>query len=194
MQTNQLSLRIIAIACALAVLMAATRFHHFGSPIHLPDASLAVYFLGGLFLRRAALFGVYAAEAALVDFLAIAYGGVSDWCMTPAYAFLLPTYACMWWSGVWCAKRAPQSWLAYLRIAGMLLGATSLAFLVSNASFYAFSGYFPELTVAEYSARVAKYFPAYLASAVAYVAAAFAVQFVIGLTARARPGATPGRL
>ena len=32
--------------------MVATRFHHLGSLIHLPDASMAVFFLGGLCLRR----------------------------------------------------------------------------------------------------------------------------------------------
>jgi len=192
MQAKRLSPADLATACALAALMAATRFHHFGSSINLPDASLAVFFLGGFFLRRAALFGVYAAGAVLIDFLAITYGGASDWCVTAAYAFLLPTYACMWWAGAWCANRAVRSWPAYLRIAGVLLGATALAFFISNASFYAFSGHFSALTVVEYSARVAKYFPAYLASAAAYVAAGFAVQFVVELAARAWPGATPG--
>lgn len=33
-----------------ALLMAATRFHHFGSALFLPDASLAVFFLAGFYL------------------------------------------------------------------------------------------------------------------------------------------------
>ena len=32
---------------ALAALMLATRFHHFGTALHLPDASMAIFFLGG---------------------------------------------------------------------------------------------------------------------------------------------------
>jgi hypothetical protein len=47
----------LASASALAALRAATRFHHFGSAMYLPDASLAVFFLGGLYLRRALAFG-----------------------------------------------------------------------------------------------------------------------------------------
>src|SRR5690606_27401011 len=35
---------------ALMLLMAATRFHHLGSALHLPDASLAVFFIGGALL------------------------------------------------------------------------------------------------------------------------------------------------
>src|SRR5690554_3136356 len=39
------------IVLGLAVLMAATRSHHFASVTHLPDASWAVFFLAGFYLR-----------------------------------------------------------------------------------------------------------------------------------------------
>jgi len=174
----------LAIACALAALMAATRFHHFGSALQLPDASLAVFFLGGLYLRRALAFGAYAGLAALVDYMAIAHVGVSDWCVTPAYAFLLPTYACLWWAGVWCSKHERRGWRRYPRLAGALLVATVFAFLISNASFYGLSDYFGELSLAEYAARVARYFPPYFASTVAYVTAAMALEAGMALAAR----------
>jgi hypothetical protein len=193
MDAKRLSHSELAIACALAALMAATRFHHFGSALQLPDASLAVFFLGGLYLRRALAFGAYAGLAALVDYMAIAHVGVSDWCVTPAYAFLLPTYACLWWAGVWCAKHERRGWRGYPRLAGALFCATAPAFFISNASFYALSGYFSGLSLIEYSTRVAKYFPPYLASAAAYVAAAIAVQGLFAHMARAKAGAIPGR-
>lgn len=174
----------LAIAGALAALMAATRFHHFGSALHLPDASLAIFFLGGLYLRRTAAFAAYIGLAALVDYVAIAYGGVSDWCVTPAYAFLLPTYAGLWWAGVWCSRHDRHGWRAYARLAGALLVATVFAFLISNAGFYGWSGYFGELSPAEYAARVAKYFPPYLASALAYVAAAMVLEAGVVLATR----------
>lgn len=179
MDAKQLSHSELAIACALAALMAATRFHHFGSATHLPDASLAVFFLGGLYLRRTLAFGAYAGLAALIDYLAIAHGGVSDWCVTAAYAFLLPTYACLWWAGVWCSRHERHGWRRYSRLAGALLVATVLAFFISNASFYGFSGYFGELSLAGYAARVARYFPPYLVSAMAYVAVAVLFEALI---------------
>lgn len=193
MNAKRLSHSEVAIACVIAALMAATRFHHFGSALHLPDASLAVFFLGGLYLRRPLAFGAYAALAALIDYLAIAHAGVSDWCVTPAYAFLLPAYACLWWAGVWCAKHGQRGWSGYLRLAGALVGATVLAFLISNGSFYAFSGYFPELSLIGYSARVAMYFPPYLTSSVAYVAVAVALQLLFDHVARSKGSVTPGR-
>jgi len=179
MHAKRLSRSELAIACALAALMAATRFHHFGSAMYLPDASLAVFFLGGLYLRRTVAFGAYIGLAALVDYVAIVHGGVSDWCVTPAYAFLLPACACLWWAGVWCSRHERHGWRGYARLAGALLVATVLAFLISNASFYGLSGYFGELSLAEYAARVAKYFPSYLASTMAYVAAALSFEALV---------------
>ena len=127
MHAKRLSRSELAIACALAALMAATRFHHFGSAFHLPDASLAVFFLGGLYLRRTAAFGAYIGLAALLDYVAIVHGGVSDWCVTPAYAFLLPTYACLWWAGVWCSRHDRHGWRGYARLAPYLTREPALA-------------------------------------------------------------------
>lgn len=188
MDAKRLPLAELAIACALAALMAATRFHHFGSALHLPDASLAVFFLGGLYLRRAVAFGAYIGLAALVDYLAIAHGGVGDWCVTPAYAFLLPTYASVWWAGVWCSRHERHGWRDYARLAGALFVATVLAFLISNAGFYGLSGYFGELSLAEYAARVAGYFPPYLVSAVAYAAAALSFEALVVYGSRLKAG------
>jgi len=167
------------IALLLALLMVATRFHHFGSATHLPDASLAVFFLAGFYLRRSALFGLYLAEAALIDYLAIALGGVSDWCVTPAYAFLIPTYASLWFGGVWYARRHCMAWRTLAPFFGAVLLGVSVAFLISNASFYLLSGYFPAMSWTEYASRVAKYFPPYASAAVAYIALAAGLQVFV---------------
>jgi len=37
---------------ALIALMALTRFHHFGDVLHLPDASLAVFFFAGFYRKK----------------------------------------------------------------------------------------------------------------------------------------------
>jgi hypothetical protein len=43
--------KTIAIFVSLIVLMAATRANHFGTALHLPDASLAVFLLAGFYCR-----------------------------------------------------------------------------------------------------------------------------------------------
>jgi hypothetical protein len=175
--------RYLSIGLALALLMAATRFHHFGSATHLPDASLAVFFLAGLYLRRPALFACFLAEAALIDYLAVVFGGVSDWCATPAYAFLVPAYACLWYAGVWYARRSRFEWRTLLPLLGALLPGVTAAFLISNGSFYLLSGYFSGMGWLEYGARVAKYYPPYLSGALVYVALAACVHVLVAAVA-----------
>ncbi len=166
-------------ALLLALLMAATRFHHFGSATQLPDASLAVFFLGGFYLRRSVLLGCYLAQAALIDYLAISLGGVSDWCVTPAYAFLIPTYVSLWLGGVWYARRHRLEWRTLAPLAGAVFAGVSAAFLISNASFYLLSGYFPEMSWTEYASRVVKYYPPYAVAAIAYIGVAAALHALV---------------
>lgn len=185
MNATTLPGRLMGIALALALLMAATRFHHFGAAISLPDASVAVFLLAGFYLRRWDVFAAFVAEAALIDYLAIAHGGVSDWCATPAYVFLVPAYAGAWCAGIWYGRRFRPQWRTVAPLSGALIAGVSVWFLISNASFYLFSGYFPELSWTEYAARVAKYFPPYLGVASAYVALAALMHALAASTGRA---------
>jgi hypothetical protein len=134
---------------ALAMLMALTRSDHFGSAVTLPDASLAVFYLAGIFTGGIASFAVLLAEAALLDYVAITHWQVSDYCISPAYIFLIPTYAVMMFAGRWSAKYA----IFNSRDLGFqityLLVATSIVFLISNGSFYLLSGKFPGLSAVQ---------------------------------------------
>jgi hypothetical protein len=70
----------------------------------LADASLAVFYLAGIFTGGLASFAVLLTEAALLDYVAISQFQVSDYCISPAYIFLIPTYAVMFFAGRWSAK------------------------------------------------------------------------------------------
>ncbi len=158
---------------ALALLMLVTRFQHFGSGVNLADASLAVFFLAGLFLSWR-WFPAFALLAAGIDYAAIAWAGVSDYCVTPAYAFLLPTYAAMTFAGQW-ARRYRALAITDLAplVAAAVLGGVA-AFAISNGSFYFLSGYFAGLSYADYLARTAHYAVPYLGWALFYIAVGLA--------------------
>lgn len=170
MQTRQ-----IGIFAALALLMAATRFSHFGTAVTLADASLAVFFMAGFYfslVNRVALlaFVLLLVEAGAIDYYATAYQGVSDWCFSPAYWFLIPTYASLWLGGRWFATMQRNDWASLAKLAGVAWASTSIAFLISNASFYLVSGKFADMGAGEYAAAVAQYYPSYLGSCLMYVA------------------------
>src|ERR1019366_3250627 len=149
---NNIQTKTIAIFAALAAPMAATRFNHFGSAVSLPDASLAVFFLGGLYLARSTRVSMVAfialiLEAGLIDYYATSIQGTSDWCMTPAYWFLIPTYGSLWFVCRWFAFRQntadhTMEGQGLIALALAAWAANSFAFVFSNATFYLFSEHF----------------------------------------------------
>jgi hypothetical protein len=177
----------ILIALALAALMAATRGQQF-APLahHLPDASLAVFFLAGLYLRSIwgfpALFGL----ATLIDLAAIGWGGVSSYCMTPAYWMLVPAYGVVWGLGRWSAGRLEMSMTSLPLLFGVLLVGGVLSEVFASGGFYLFSGRFADLSLVELVGRFATYMPATLMHLMVYVGLAVVVHSTI---ARTLPGA-----
>ena len=150
----------------LIALMVMTRFHHFGNVLHLPDASLAVFFFAG-FYRKKALLGFLLGLAALIDFIAIKNGTPAG-CISPAYVFLIPTYATMWFAGRTATTFNPMQLRDLIKSIGLLMLATSLAFVISNASFYLFSGKFESLALGDYMAAVQQYYVPYVFSTLVY--------------------------
>lgn len=176
---NNTQIKTIAIFTVLVALMAATRAVHFGTALHLPDASLAVFLLAGFYLPRR-VFPVLLVEAGLVDYLAINYGGVDGWCFSPAYWFLIPTYFVLWSGGRFYAARYQFSLRSLAELSAIAFAATGVAFLISNASFYLFADYFEKMSAAQYGTQVAQYFLPYLQSAFLYLIVA-AVLHVIAV-------------
>ena len=172
------------IASGLMLAMAATRINHFGSAFCRPDASWAVFFLGGLYLSQHArasqvIFGLLLIQAGLMDSYVTNVLGVSDWCITPAYGFLIPTYGSLWLIGRWFALRHTSNGNGFVWLAVSAFAANSIAFLLSNASFYLVSGRFSAMPVTEYASRVSEYYVSYVAMSMLYIASAVGIHLLI---------------
>jgi hypothetical protein len=187
---NILQNRTPWLIAALVSLMAMTRFNHFGSAAALPDASYAVFFLGGLFLGRnrggLAILAALLVEAALIDYYVINYRDVSGWCVTSAYGFLAFAYASLWYVGRWYAPRHDLTAKGLLGLFVAAAAASSMAFVIANVSFYLLAGYFPGMSVAEYMSRVAKYYGSYIGIAVLYIGCAIIFQMAYAMLAGKR--------
>ncbi|TWI14146.1 hypothetical protein [Aerolutibacter ruishenii] len=169
----------VVMVAALAVLMCMTRFSHFGTAIHLPDASMAVFFLGGLYVRRHLAFLGFVALAGALDFVSVRYAGTSDFCITPAYSFLLPAYAVLWYAGRVFAGRLQASAGSLAMAAGVALLANTLSFVISNGAFYWLGGRYAEPHFAEYVARLMHWAPMFVRTSMAYVVVALVVHAVV---------------
>jgi hypothetical protein len=156
----------------LAALMGVRRGYHFTPFEYLPSASWAVLFLAGVYLRSFWVFAAFLVEAALLDYAAIARGGVNDFCISPAYGFLLPAYGSLWLAGRWYADRHRETAATLLPLTASLLVGAAVCELISSGSFYVFSGRFEELSLAQFVTKFMMYFPPFLLSIAFYVGVA----------------------
>lgn len=172
------------IGIALALLMIVTRGDYFLSLSQLPDASWAIFFLAGLYLRSVwPLLGFFILSWSL-DFIAYRWGGVSDFCITPAYLFLLPAYGSLWLAGHWYASQYQFKWATTISLILSIFVGLSLCELFSSGGFYFFSGRFDSTTLAEYVQRTIQYFPHYAESFLLYTGMAIIIHSALVLVHR----------
>lgn len=169
------------IGIALAALMVTTRGQHFATLHNLPGASWAVFFLAGVYLRPLWMLPAALGLTWFLDFAAFTWGGASGFCLTPAYAFLLPAYTSLWLAGRWYAAHHRFAWTTLVPLAASVVAGAAVCEMFSSGGFYFFSGRFAEPTLIEFGARLAKYFPSYLGSLAFYVGIAAAVHALLVL-------------
>lgn len=163
----------LAVGALLFVLLAATRGHHFPTLTHLlPSASWAVFFLAGVYLRPAWTLPALLGVAGLLDYAAIAWGGVGDFCVSPAYVALLPAYGALWLAGRWYTGRHRLKPATLLALGAAVLVGTAVCELVSSGGFYFFSGRFAAPTLLDFAERFVVYFPRSLQSVLFWVVVA----------------------
>jgi hypothetical protein len=166
--TNFLTLKNLLIAAAIAFMMLLTRGSHVLRSVSLPDASLALLLIGGLFLRKAAWFALFVVLATAIDFGASAIDSWYGFCLTAGYWGMLPTYAAMWLAGLWLSRQTNSLDITKYALAGLV--ATFLAFVISTQTYYLFSGRFPNTGIAETMQYGWNYLPSFMGSNVAYLA------------------------
>jgi hypothetical protein len=197
LEMNDLSVPVkTSIVAVLLTLMIATRFHHFGSALHLPDASMAVFFLGGVYLRRHALFAGFMLLAVAIDYVAITGRGMSfyqHYCVTPSYASLLLAYAVLWYAGRMYAPRMAANGRAVAIGLGLALVAASVSFLISNGAFYWFGGRYPQPNLDQYLARLWRWGPLFVRTTMIYIASGFLVHALIARFAPAHAAQSRSR-
>jgi len=186
---------------ALLVALMATRLHlptavtHFG-PI--PDASWAVFFIGGYYLRNwsRGAFPALMGLAVLIDFVVIRSQGIDFWthyCMSAAYWFLVPAYFTMWMGGSLLRRLQPASDVGALGlVVASLVGSVVVCHLISQGSFYWLSDSVVEPTLGGWWKNYSDWFIPYLRTTSIYVGLVLIVHVGVhqalrlGATARAR--------
>lgn len=164
---KQISTKHLIIAAAIAFLMLLTRGSHVLTNVSLPDASLALLLIGGLYLRKAVWFALFVVLATAIDFGAAAVDSLQAFCLTAGYWGMLPTYAVMWLAGLWLSKQTDSLDVLKYAFAGLL--ATFLAFVISTQTYYLFSDRFPNNGIIETMQYGWDYLPGYMGFSAMYL-------------------------
>lgn len=155
--------RFWIVAAVLAAVMAFTRLGHFGEYGGPLDASWAVFFLAGLWLRDPRLFPAFFLLGWVVDLAAFALGTPTD-CYSIAYLFLIPAYGSLWVAGRWASEGG------YGRIAVAVLAGAAATFAFANLGMFWLVPSPSAPTFTAFAKAVAGYFPGYLLTLSVYVA------------------------
>lgn len=169
----------VFVLSVLVLLMVATRINHF-APV--PDASWAVFFIGGFYLRSWTrwAFPLLMLLAVAVDWVVISRLGINFWqhyCVSAAYWMLIPAYFVMWSGGLLLRRyyRA-GSWRSLGLFAASLVGSVALCHLIAQGSFYWISASVSEPTVAGWYKNYSDWLLPYLRTAAIYSVAAAMIQ------------------
>jgi hypothetical protein len=138
-----------------------------------------MFWLSGVFAIRWWWTAIFMIAAAIVDYVVISHG-VSGYCVTAAYPFLIPAYLSLWSSGRWVSQALSIEWRSLLRIALSVLNGVTIAFIISNYSFYVFSGNFASLSTWQYTQATVQYWPAYLLHTAVYAMTGLLIHFIVG--------------
>jgi len=182
----------VAIFVGLAALMAATRLNHFGA---VPDASWAVFFIAGFYLRGSVrwAFPALMATAVAVDYAVITASGQSFWshyCVSPGYWFLVPAHLSMWLGGSLLRRQYRARSANTLSLLPVLAFASVAAcHLFAQGGFYWLSDSVANPTVAGWAGNYADWFLPYLRSASVYIALATVLHAVLAPLLRPATGA-----
>ena len=165
----------------LVLLMAGTRLNHF-APV--PDASWAVFFIGGFYLRNWTrwAFPLLMGLAVVVDWTVISNQGMSFWqhyCVSAAYWMLISAYFAMWTGGMLLRRYYRSASLKSLgMLAATVIGSVALCHLIAQGSFYWISASVAEPTFAGWAKNYSDWLLPYMQSAAMYIGAAALVQVV----------------
>lgn len=177
----------VVVLLLLALLMAATRLNHF-TPV--PDASWAVFFVGGFYLRGWTrwAFPSLMVLAVLVDYVVISGQGLNFWshyCVSPAYVALVPAYFVLWAGGLWLRRGYEHADMRALgRLTASLLLSVLACHLIAQGSFYWITQNVADPTLAGWWSNYTDWLPLYLRTAALYASIAAVAQVVIEQVAR----------
>ena len=122
--------------------MLLTRGSHFITATSLPDASFALFLIGGMLLKKPKWFISLFMLSFVIDFATLSINSAYQRPINFGYSGLLPAYGIMWFFGLRIANTK-----SFLRFAAFGVISTLISFLISTQTYNLLSGTFFDITI-----------------------------------------------
>jgi len=137
----------------------------------LPDASFALFLIGGVLLKKPKWFISFFTFSVLIDLVTLSLNNNYHIPINLGYLGLLPSYGLMWFFGSRIANTK-----SFLKFTAFSILATLIAFLISTQTYNLLSGTFPGITIKESILEGWEYLPQSLIYTISYLMAYWGIQ------------------
>ena len=152
-------------------LMALTRGSHLLTAISLPDASFALFLIGGMLLKKPKWFISLLTFSFVIDLATLSMNNTYQIPINLGYLGLLASYVIMWFFGLRIANTK-----SFLKFAGFGVVATLITFVMSTQTYNLLSGTFPDITIKESIQTGWEYLPQSFIYTMSYLLAFWGIQ------------------
>jgi len=152
--SKQFKIQTIFTLFTLLLIMILTRGSHLLTSISLPDASFALFLIGGMVLKKPKWFISLFAASVIIDLIALSINPTDQIPINLGYLGLFPSYGIMWLIGLYVSKKKD-----ILKFAIFSAFGTFVSFMISTQTYYLLSNKFPGITIQESIQTGWEYFP-----------------------------------
>jgi hypothetical protein len=176
-KNTEINLKTSLLLLSLFLSMILTRGSHVTTLYNLPDASLAVFLIGGIYLKNIRFFIMFFLTVLFIDFGVATLDPKLGFCLTNGYWGLIPSYATLWISGFFLNRHnLIQKLSIFMPIVSV---AIILSFIISTQSYYIFSGRFGSPSLIESILHGWDYMPQYFLSSFTYIGLFWLTQHIV---------------
>jgi len=158
----------------ITLFMVLTRGSHFLNSISLPDASFALFLIGGILLKKPKWFISLFALSVVIDLVTLSINTIYQIPINLGYLGLLASYGIMWFFGLHIGNAKSFSKFVVFSVL-----ATLIAFLISTQTYNLLSGTFPDITIKESIQTGWEYLPHSFIYTMSYLMAYWSIQSLL---------------
>ena len=156
---------------SLIFLMLLTRGDHLLTSVSLPDASFALFLVGGMLLKKPKWIISLLVFSVVIDLVTLSMNNTYQIPINLGYLGLLASYGIMWFFGLRIANTK-----SFLKFAVFGVIATLITFVMSTQTYNLLSGTFPDITIKESIQTGWEYLPQSFIYTMSYLLAYWGIQ------------------